>query len=93
MVGSDTIGGEMHPLSYCRLLVVLFVKDKFGAVPNEYAFVIAFIAVVAAVGMSIFGVGMNGFFREVGSTVSEMGCEMPDTVSDKGKGNSNRCID
>ena len=83
----------MHPLSYCRLLVVRFVRDKFGAVATEYAFVIAFIAVVAAAGMSIFGVSLNEFFRGVGSGLSELTCKMPEPASDKADGKSNKCKD
>ncbi len=93
MVGSDAIGGKMHPLSYCRFLVVHFVKDKFGAVATEYAFVIAFIAIVAAAGMSVFGGSLNDFFTGVGSALSEMVCKMPDTASDKADGKSNKCKD
>ena len=58
---------------------------------TEYAFIIAFIAVVAAVGMSIQGVSLRDFFSGIGSALSEMGCKMPAKASDKGKGKSNKC--
>ena len=93
MVGSDAIGEKMHPLSYCRFLAVHFVKDRFGAVATEYAFVIAFVAIVAATGMSVFGVSLNDFFRGVGSALSETVCAMPDTASDTADGKSNKCKD
>ena len=83
----------MYPLSFCRFLVARFVNGKTGSVATEYAFVIAFIAVVAAAGMAIYGVSLNDFFRGVGSALSEMGCAMPETAAEKGKGNSNRCKD
>ena len=53
----------------------------------------AFIAVVAAVGMVAMGSSLSAFYNGVGSSLAEMSCAMPEHVSDKGKGKSNKCKD
>jgi Flp pilus assembly pilin Flp len=64
-----------------------------SAVATEYAFVVAFIAIVAAVGMVLMGENLSSFFNRVGAGISEITCTMPSNASDKGKGNSNKCKD
>ena len=66
-------------------------KNNSGAVATEYAFVIAFISIVAAMGMTILGNNLSGFYTDIGSALSNMACAMPDTASDNGDENSNKC--
>jgi Flp pilus assembly pilin Flp len=40
-------------------------KDTSGAVATEYAFLIAFVSIVAAVGMLILGDNMGAFFNDI----------------------------
>ncbi len=68
-------------------------QDNLGATATEYAFVIAFIAIIAAAGMTILGTNLSGFYNSIGSALAEMSCTMPETVSDNGSGNSNKCKD
>ena len=68
-------------------------QSNLGAVATEYAFVIAFIAIVAATGMSLLGVNLQEFYDDIGAAFSEAGCAMPDTASGKGKGKSKKCKD
>ena len=42
-------------------------KDKAGAVATEYAFLVAFIAIVAALGMVLPGENLSAFFNDIGS--------------------------
>jgi Flp pilus assembly pilin Flp len=80
-----------HVLSYFHIRRLW--KNTLGATATEYAFIIAFIAIVASAGMSILGVNLSEFYNSIGSALSEMSCRMPDTASDNGSGNSNRCKD
>ena len=93
VIDLDAVGGNMQPLGLCRYLFIRLVKSKSGAVATEYAFIVAFISIVAAIGMSVQGVSLKDFFSEIGSALSEMSCKMPDTASDNGKGKSNKCKD
>lgn len=68
-------------------------KNNLGATATEYAFLIAFIAIVAAAGMTVLGTNLSAFYDDIGSALSKMVCAMPDTASDNGSGNSNRCKD
>lgn len=68
-----------------------FWKDNLGAVATEYAFVIAFISIVAAMGMTLLGNNLSGFYTTIGSALSDMVCAMPDTASDNGQNNSKKC--
>ncbi len=66
-------------------------KNKLAAVATEYAFLIAFIAIVAAIGMVLLGQNLSAFFNDIGTALSDMACSMPDTASDTGTDNSNKC--
>ena len=68
-------------------------KANSGAAATEYAFVIAFIAIVAVGGMSVLGVNLSEFYNGIGTALTKMSCSMPDTTSDNGSGNSNKCKD
>lgn len=66
-------------------------RDRCGAVATEYAFVVAFIALVSAVGMAVMGANLSSFYISIGSALDEIECQMPDTTSDNGQNNSNKC--
>lgn len=66
-------------------------KCKLGAVATEYAFVIAFIAIVSAAGMTILGNNLSSFYNDIGAALTNLACAMPDTASDNGSDNSNKC--
>lgn len=66
-------------------------KNKSGAVATEYAFIIPFISIVAALGMTLLGNNLSGFFTDIGSALSNMVCAMPENASENGQDNSNKC--
>ena len=68
-------------------------RENAGATATEYAFIIAFIAIVAAAGMAFMGTSLSSFYTSVGSALSEMACRMPSTASEKADGKSNKCKD
>jgi Flp pilus assembly pilin Flp len=62
-------------------------REKSGAVGTEYAFLIAFIAIVAAVGMVVLGGELSGFFDAIGNSLEEIGGNIPNPfVGDGGGG-------
>lgn len=44
--------------------------DEEGAVATEYALLIVFIALLAAVGMIVLGQGLSGLFAGIGSALN-----------------------
>ena len=68
----------MYALTYLKLMALRFGKDKAGAVATEYAFLIAFIAIVAAVGMVLLGTNLSTFFNDIGVALSGAGDNLPD---------------
>ena len=73
-----------------RSILYRLWKDNLGAVATEYAFVIAFIAIVAASGMVVLGDNLSSFYTGLGSALEEMACAMPEKSSAE---NSNKCKD
>ncbi len=59
----------MIALTYLHTLALRLRKDKSGAVATEYAFLIAFIAIVAAVGMVLVGPELQDFFTDTGGQI------------------------
>ena len=55
-------------LIFCR-----FATSRLGAVAVEYAFLAAFIAIVAAVGMVLVGPNLQTFFIDTGASVQNAG--------------------
>ena len=53
-------------------------KDKSGAVATEYAFLIAFIAIVAAIGMVLLGENLRAFFNAIGVALENVASNIPD---------------
>ena len=71
----------MYPLSYLQSLALRLRKDKSGAVATEYAFLIAFIAIVAAIGMVLLGENLSAFFNDIGLALENAGEAIPDMPS------------
>jgi Flp pilus assembly pilin Flp len=65
--------------------------DNLGATATEYAFIVAFISIVSATGMVVMGNNLSSFYNTIGGVLANVACEMPETASDTGKENSNRC--
>ncbi len=63
----------MHVLTYLSLVIRGYAKANFGAVAVEYAFLAAFIAIVAAVGMVLVGPNLQTFFVDTGVAVQNAG--------------------
>jgi Flp pilus assembly pilin Flp len=54
-------------------LFVRFVREEDGQDLIEYAFLIIFIAFVAAAGANALGLGINTLFSNIGTEVSGLG--------------------
>ena len=71
----------MYTLAYLKLMALRLRKDKSGAVATEYAFLIAFIAIVAALGMTLLGQNLSAFFNDIGVALDNAGGNIPDPFS------------
>ena len=58
---------------YYLFLLRRFAEDRWGAVAVEYAFLAAFVAIVAAVGMVLVGPELREFFTDTGAAVQGAG--------------------
>jgi len=67
----------MYALTYLHMLAMRLHKDKSGAVATEYAFLIAFIAIVAALGMTLLGQNLSSFFNDIGLALDNAGGAIP----------------
>ncbi len=67
----------MYALTYLQSLALRLRKDKSGAVATEYAFLIAFIAIVAALGMVLLGQNLSDFFNDIGVALDNAGDASP----------------
>ena len=67
----------MYALTYLQTLALRLRKDKSGAVATEYAFLIAFIAIVAATGMTLLGENLSLFFNDIGAALANAGDAIP----------------
>ncbi|NNE83203.1 MAG: Flp family type IVb pilin [Alphaproteobacteria bacterium] len=67
----------MYALTYLHTLALRLRKDKSGAVATEYAFLIAFIAIVAAAGMGLLGENLSAFFDDIGQALDNAGAAIP----------------
>ena len=63
----------MNTIFYFSVLIHRLATDKFGAVAVEYAFLAAFISIVAAVGRVLVGPEMAAFFNDTGDAVLDAG--------------------
>ena len=67
----------MYALTYLQLMALRLRKDKSGAVATEYAFLIAFIAIVAAIGMALLGQNLSAFFNAIGVALQNVVTNIP----------------
>ena len=67
----------MYALAYLQSLTLRLRKDDSGAVATEYAFLIAFIAIVAATGMTLLGENLSAFFNDIGLALANAGAAIP----------------
>ena len=67
----------MYALTYLHQMALRLTKDKSGAVATEYAFLIAFIAIVAAIGMVLLGDNLSAFFNDIGVALENAGGQIP----------------
>ena len=70
----------MIALTHLHSLAMRLRKDQSGAVATEYAFLIAFIAIVAALGMVLLGQNLSAFFNDIGLALTNAGANIP-TIS------------
>lgn len=67
----------MHIMIHIHTFLYDLTRDKSGAVATEYAFLIAFIAIVGAGGMVVLGNNLFDFFEAIGLSLSEYKTELP----------------
>ncbi len=53
----------LHEIIFC------INRDTRGAIATEYAFLIAFVAIVAAIGMALLGTELNDYFIKLGDSI------------------------
>ena len=70
-----------------------FWKENAGAVATEYAFIIAFIAIVAATGMTLLGANLSTFYNDIGTALSDKGCAVPVPAAFPADGKAKDCKD
>ena len=63
----------MHALVYLYEVLFRFKRETRGAVGTEYAFLIVFIAIAAAIGMVIMGTGLGNYFTAFGNALLDAG--------------------
>ncbi len=68
----------MYALTYLQLMALRLRNDKSGAIATEYAFLIAFIAIVAAIGMALLGQNLSAFFNAIGVALENVASNIPD---------------
>jgi Flp pilus assembly pilin Flp len=74
----------MRIKSQLKLALLRLVKSETGAVATEYAFLIAFIAIVAATGMTLLGDNLAAFFTDIGTALTNMSGNLPCPFPDCG---------
>ncbi len=67
----------MYALIKLQSLAMRLRKDQSGAVATEYAFLIAFISIVAAIGMVLLGDNLSQFFNDIGIALENAGDAIP----------------
>jgi len=71
----------MHVVTYVQTMLRRLATNKSGAVATEYAFLIAFIAIVAALGMTLLGENLSSFFNDIGLALANAGDAIPSIPS------------
>ena len=68
----------MQVVTYAQTLHRRLAKSKAGAVATEYAFLIAFISIVAAIGMVLLGDNLSAFFNDIGVALGQASSVLDD---------------
>ena len=63
----------MHTLVYFYEVLFRIQRDTRGAVAAEYAFLIVFIAIAAAIGMVVMGTALGEYFTIFGNALLSAG--------------------
>ncbi len=71
----------MYDLTYLQSMVLRLARGKSGAVATEYAFLIAFISIVAAIGMVLLGNNLSAFFNDIGLALTNISSNLPTPFS------------
>ncbi len=71
----------MRAFTYLQIMALRLREDKSGVVATEYAFLIAFIAIVAATGMTLLGENLRDFFTAIGLALANAGDNIPSLPS------------
>ncbi len=67
----------MHVVTLIQTMLHCLATNKNGAVATEYAFLLAFIAIVAATGMTMLGENLRAFFDAIGVALANAGDAIP----------------
>ncbi len=60
----------MHTLLFLQQLLFCVKRETHGAIAVEYAFLMVFITIVAAIGMAFIGGGLLEYFSALGGTIA-----------------------
>ena len=63
----------MHAVLYLCDVGFRIIRERRGAVAAEYGFLIAFIAIVAAIGMVTMGTSLGDYFTTFGNALLNAG--------------------
>ncbi len=63
----------MRATVYLFELLIRINRERRGAVSVEYSFLIAFIAIVAAIGMVVMGTALGDYFTTFGNALLSAG--------------------
>ena len=66
-----------HIYSSIQQLFIYLLTDKSAVVAVEYAMTIAFVAILASVGMAALGDGVAEFFTKISETLFQAGDPLP----------------
>ena len=67
----------MQKFSKLKSVILRLAKSESAAVATEYAFLIAFIAIVAAIGMTLLGSNLSAFFTDIGTALTNISGNLP----------------
>ncbi len=76
----------MRASTNIQSLVLRLRKDESGVITTEYAFLIAFVAIIAAIGMAVLGEDLQGYFTALGDGMEAIGDSLLDPPDVDGNG-------
>ncbi|NNE82494.1 MAG: Flp family type IVb pilin [Alphaproteobacteria bacterium] len=88
MISETNLGRRHNRISRSRWIATLrrLFASRDGAVGTEYGFLLAFIALVAAIGVSSLGDGLTSYFDGVSRVVESAASEPPNPLGGGGSG-------